>query len=306
VADGCYSGGFVSLSSKNTCVVTSAPQKAVGYSGTAKFWKLIKEKRVKKLSDIKKTSSEDTFAIRTASQTGLYQKCEKIRKYLIDNKVDLLDFENMIKVRNSLFPYYCERNKSMALPLINLAIEPIIELKAIFEKLEAINFKIASCAISDPELCKKMKSFLNAGTGFMQMKNLTELQTRALHIRTLYFNELISAAKPLSMEEIFIKSKSPKFKKLPLDRQKAIIEYEERVKAAEKKLDDASSPIYDEIQSVLKNKKSFQVIAELWPCFTATKRESEYWDNIADTYPDKLLSDSAIRDAKKCESKFSF
>jgi hypothetical protein len=303
VADGCYSGGFVSLSSKNTCVVTTAPQKAVGYAGTARIWDLLKEQKITKLSQLTQTSAGNAFAIRTASQIGLFQQCESVRRFLTEQQFDFSNSKKLLDARNNL-NLFCKAGSSP--DTMNIALSAIHQIRDIMEQFDKTGLEKASCAAGNPDLCSKIKSFIHSGDAFTNIKNLTSLEAKAKEIQKNYDQKILAAFRTVKEKEIFITPETPAFNSLNPERQKAVLKRKKLEDAALEELETKMTPVHDQIEGILNDPGPSRVIAEMWPCFTSTEREAEYWNQVADKYPDILLSNSEIEDAKKCESEFSF
>ena len=82
-ADGCFSGAFVDVATKDVCVTTWADRRFVGYGGNKGLWGLIREKDAKNLAELEAPLSKGFMNKPTmGSQSMKSIKCMNLRAVL--------------------------------------------------------------------------------------------------------------------------------------------------------------------------------------------------------------------------------
>jgi len=321
-ADGCYSGGFAQLASKDQCVVVSADQYSIGYAGTTHFWEAINRRKVKKLSDFKGMYETGGSSVKAASQVMKDNRCQifnsSIQESISEEDWELIDFlVYQLKRVNTT----CDREFNTTIYDDLRSISDRLNRDSYARQSEKITNKLCNPNTSNnftQHLCGLWKSILQLPhdeinlvqqvakkTGFENaQKNFEKIKEDNLHPE--FLNKIVNglylhAAIPTTW-------KQPDMSQLTTSQRSTVLAKVKQQQVAYQKLKAAEHKFQLGIET-LKVKINDQDLKtrELIDCLKQpeTSSVSPIWDAIARTKEKLFFSDDIIEEARKCEESFS-
>ena len=319
-ADGCFSGGFMNLATKETCVATASSRLDFGTLVTHGLWNAVKSRHIKTLADIKEPIFNESGAeLLLTSQMATAQRCKVLRDKMGPKAVSNLSFVLSFKALSR--GGQCSDSTYNGFQISELTNE-------VMNALSDFGGKSCQDLGLPPTVCEARDRLSKADPELRtEAANLLKIETE----RTNTFNDFLDITKTiatkmkgLSAEEIkelgdsIAISSSPDWSKFASNRVNLAQQLWGNYQTLMVKLGDSQKAGQPELEKI-KNDGLYNDLLTVQSCLfeSAIKTPESYKDpaqteglryfrKVESGFPERQFSKQDIEEANQCESSIRF